>query len=224
MPTTVAIIGAGPLGRWLALSAARAGFRVLLEDVMPRNLHHAQEFLRQQLGPGVLNRDSEALAAIAFVSTIEEAVREADLVIDCVPDELESKLEILWLLDRMAPPRTVLATPTTRLSIADLANCTYRPGQCIAIAAEASSLAGKPWGGVDKPEMRTAEPETVTGNLAMGTSQPIGGSGAQILLRTTTHTTPETVAFVRNFWQQLGFVPVFEVDPAGQSEKLTASR
>ena len=42
------------------------------------------------------------------MTTIEEAVREADLVIDCVPDELESKLEILWLLDRMAPPRTVL--------------------------------------------------------------------------------------------------------------------
>ena len=222
LPPTVAIIGAGPLGRWLALAAARAGFRVLLEDVMPRNLHHAQEFLRQQLGPGVPNRDSEALAAIAFVSTIEEAVREADLVIDCVPDELESKLEILWLLDRMAPPRTVLATPTTRLSIADLANCTYRPEKCIAIAAEASCLAGKPWTGVDQPETVAGKPETGGGNLAMGASQPIGGSGALILLRTTTRTAPETVALVRNFWRQLGFTPVFEVDPAGQPDKLTA--
>jgi 3-hydroxybutyryl-CoA dehydrogenase len=132
--TTVAIIGAGPLGRWLALSAARAGFRVLLEDVMPANLHHAQEILRLELGP-------EALPKVEFVSTIEDAVRDADLAIDCVPDELESKLEILWLLDRMAPPRTVLATPTTRLSIADLAHCTYRPDKCVAIAAEASSLA-----------------------------------------------------------------------------------
>ena len=115
------------------MSAARAGFRVLLEDVMPANLHHAQEMLRRELGP-------EAAPAVAFVSTIEDAVREADLAIDCVPDELESKLEILWLLDRMAPPRTVLATPTTRLSIADLANCTYRPDKCVAIAAEASRL------------------------------------------------------------------------------------
>jgi len=38
---TVAIIGAGPLGRRLALDAARAGFRVILEDVMPSNLRHA---------------------------------------------------------------------------------------------------------------------------------------------------------------------------------------
>jgi 3-hydroxybutyryl-CoA dehydrogenase len=132
--TTVAIIGAGPLGRWLALSAARAGFRVLLEDVMPTSLHHAQEMMRRELGP-------EALPQVDFVSTIEDAVRDADLAIDCVPDELESKLEIFWLLDRMAPPRTVLATPTTRMSIEDLANCTYRPDKCVAIVAEASSLA-----------------------------------------------------------------------------------
>jgi 3-hydroxybutyryl-CoA dehydrogenase len=132
MPT-VAIIGAGPLGRWLALETARAGFAVLLEDVMPSNLHHAQELIRQQLNPA-------SLPAVQFVSSIEDAVREADLVIDCVPDELESKLEILWLLDRMSPPQTVFATPTTRLSIADLAACTYRPEKCVAIAVESQAL------------------------------------------------------------------------------------
>jgi 3-hydroxybutyryl-CoA dehydrogenase len=132
--TTVAIVGAGPVGRWLALVAARAGYRVLLEDVMPANLHHAREALRREL-------DAEAMPAVAFVPTIEEAVREADLVIDCVPDELESKLEIFCLLDRMAPPRTVLATPTARLSIADLAACTYRSDKCVAIEAEAGELA-----------------------------------------------------------------------------------
>lgn len=132
--TTVAIIGAGPLGRWLALGAAHAGFRVLLEDVMPANLHHAREAIREKLNP-------QALPAVAFVSTIEDAVREADLAIDCVPDELESKLEILWLLDRMAPPRTVIATPTTSLSIADLASCTNRPEKCIAIALAAADFA-----------------------------------------------------------------------------------
>ena len=154
MPIAVAIIGAGPLGRWLALSAARAGCRVLLEDVMPNNLHHARESLRLELGP-------EALPAVTFVSTIEDAVREADIAIDCVPDELESKLEIFCLLDRMAPPRTVLATPTTRLSITDLAACTYRAERCIAIAAEASALAD---GSTSEVLLRTASqtaPETV---------------------------------------------------------------
>jgi 3-hydroxybutyryl-CoA dehydrogenase len=175
LPKTVAIIGAGPLGRWLALAAARAGFRVLLEDVMPANLHHAQEALRAELGP-------ETLRNVTFVSTIEDAVREADLAIDCVPDELESKLEIFCLLDRMAPPRTVLATPTTRLSIADLASCTYRAGQCVGMAVEASSLAA--------------------------------GANREILLHTTSKTTPETVALVSAFWTRLGCTPAFAADPA----------
>jgi len=158
LPPTVAIIGAGPLGRWLALEAARAGFPVLLEDVMPANLHHAQELLRQQLGPQAL-----APGSVSFVSTIEDAVRNADLVIDCVPDELESKLEILWLLDRMAPPRAVLATPTTRLSIADLAHCTYRPEKCIALAVEAKTLTA----GVSRAILLRATPRTAPETVAL---------------------------------------------------------
>jgi 3-hydroxybutyryl-CoA dehydrogenase len=150
----VAIIGAGPLGRSLALRAARAGFSVLLEDVMPSSLHHAQEYIRQELS-------ADALAGVAFVSTIEEAVRPADLIIDCVPDELESKLEILWLLDRMAPPHAVIATPTTRLSIADLASCTYRPAKCVAIAAEPSVLAQAPGVQVKIRTTPSTAPETV---------------------------------------------------------------
>lgn len=221
LPETVAIIGAGPLGRWLALAASRAGFHVLLEDVMPANLHHAQELLRRELGSELCSRSfvqasrgqsadpstpprsaqKDNRAGVAFVSTIEDAVREADLVIDCVPDELESKLEILLLLDRMAPPRTVLATPTTRLSITDLANCTYRPAKCVAIAAEACALTGKPQAGAGK-----------------GVSSS-GGSPerAEILLCTTIRTAPETVALLDRFWRQLGFTPVFITEPAEQS-------
>ena len=144
----VAIIGAGPLGRWIALAAARAGYSVTLEDVMPANLHHAQEYLRLQLGP-------EALPSVKFVSTIEEAVREADMALDCVPDELESKLEIFCLLDRMAPPRTILMTPSKNMSIADLASCTYRTEKCVAVVADAGELTGT---GPRKIVIRTPPP------------------------------------------------------------------
>jgi len=174
LPLTVAIIGAGPLGRRLAWRAARAGFCVSLEDVLPSNLEHAREALRREFSteaPG-----ERAGEGIRFVSSIEDAVREADLAIDCVPDELESKLEILWLLDRMAPPRTVFATPTTNLSIADLGACTYRADKCIAIAASPADLA----------------------NL---TAQP----AAEIRLRAATVTASETIALVEHFWCGLGF-------------------
>jgi 3-hydroxybutyryl-CoA dehydrogenase len=154
LPITLAIIGAGPHGRQLALRAARAGCSVLLEDVMPSNLHHAQEFIRQEL-------NAETLPAVAFVSTIEDAVRNADLIIDCVPDELESKLEILWLLDRMAPPHSVFATPTIRHSIADLASCTYRPDKVVAIAAEPSAFAQAAGLNIELRTSPATSPETI---------------------------------------------------------------
>jgi len=161
----VAIIGAGPLGRRLALVAARAGYEVLLEDVMPSNLHHAQEYLRQELGPA-------ALPSVRFVSTIEEAVREADLAIDCVPDELESKLEIFSLLDRMAPPKTVLVSPMKNTSIADLASCTYRAEKCIAVVADAKELADASLRGVNLRTPPQAAEESV--KLVQGFWEKLG--------------------------------------------------
>lgn len=132
------MIGAGPLGRHLALLACRAGIRTVLEDVRPGNLRAAAE----ELHYGIARMDGGAAPApgIAFAASIEDAVRAADLIVDFVPDELESKLEIFSLLDRMAPPHSIFATPTTALSIADLASCTYRPGQCIALELDASAL------------------------------------------------------------------------------------
>ena len=123
----VAIIGAGPLGRRLALLCAQSGLSVVLEDVMPSNLRHAEMELAR------LDRGAENLT---FAATIEAAVREADIAIDFVPDELESKLEIFSLLDRMAPPRTVLCTPTMALSITDLASCTYRAERCVGLRGD----------------------------------------------------------------------------------------
>ena len=123
----VAIIGAGaggPVsGAALALLCAQAGFATVIEDVLPGNLRRVAEVIR----------GADAALAPRYATSIEDAVRDADLIIDTVPDELESKLEILSLLDRMAPPAALFATPTEALSIADLASCTYRPGQCFGL-------------------------------------------------------------------------------------------
>ena len=78
-----------------------------------------------------------------FASSVAEAVREADLVLDSVPDELESKLEIFSMVDRMAPPRTILLTPTSRHSIADLASCTYRGDRCFSFEVPAAFVTGE---------------------------------------------------------------------------------
>lgn len=126
---TVTIVGAGPLGRRLAFLSAQAGFRTILEDVLPSNLRSAAADMQSFASAAAI----DSAKPVEFASNLESAVRNADLIIDCVPDELESKLEIFSLLDRMAPPRSILATPTTNLSIADLASCTYRPERCLGL-------------------------------------------------------------------------------------------
>lgn len=129
IPLRIAVIGAGTRGRAFALACARAGHHVILEDVMPEKLRHAEA-------------DFTSLGhQVTLVTTVEDAVEDADLAIDFVPDELESKLEIWALLDRMAPPRTILCTPSHALSITDLASCTYRPDRCIMARAQGSAVA-----------------------------------------------------------------------------------
>jgi 3-hydroxybutyryl-CoA dehydrogenase len=117
----VTVIGAGPLGRRLASLSCRAGYTTTLEDVLPSNLRTAAAEIAEELHPG-----------LRLATSVAEAVRDADLVMDSVPDELESKLEIFQMVDRMAPPHTVLLTPTLNHSIADLAACTYRAERCFA--------------------------------------------------------------------------------------------
>ncbi len=134
----IAVIGAGTAGRAFALRAVAAGFAVALEDVMPGNLRRAQDAYAE-LGGGA--------GSIRYAMTVEEAVQDADLAIDFVPDELESKLEIFSLLDRMAPPRTILCTPTEVLSITDLASCTYRAERCVGLRGEMELVRSRFLGG-----------------------------------------------------------------------------
>ena len=128
---SVTVIGAGGLGRAFALRCVQAGFAVVLEDVLSSKLRAAADVLAAE--------SPDLQARLRLATSVEDAVREADVVIDFVPDELESKLEIFSLVDRMAPPRTLLCTPT-ELSITDLASCTYRADRCVALKPFGTSL------------------------------------------------------------------------------------
>src|SRR5262249_56195437 len=55
-----------------------------------------------------------------------EAARQADLVIEAVPEEMESKIEIFTLLDKICRPTTILASNTSSLSLTEIASVTYR--------------------------------------------------------------------------------------------------
>ena len=129
---TIAVIGAGAVGRGIAFAAALAGYRTILEDILPSSLRTAAAELREHLARaadlGTVTKP-EALAAfnrLEYASTVEHAAREADLVIEAVPDELESKTEIFILLDKICRPQTILVSNTAALSLTEIASVTYR--------------------------------------------------------------------------------------------------
>ena len=129
---TVAVIGAGIMGRGIAHAAALGGYRTILEDILPSALRRAGDEIRANLDKAVelgkvsANEAKDAMGRIEYAGAVEEAARAADLVIEAVPEEMESKIEIFTILDKMCRPGTILASNTSSLSVTEIASVTYR--------------------------------------------------------------------------------------------------
>ena len=134
---TIAVIGAGIMGRGIAYAAALGGYRTILEDLLPNALRRAGDEIKANFDKGVelgkLSAEdaNAAIGRMEYASTPEQAAREAELVIEAVPEEMESKIEIFTLLDKACRPDTILASNTSSLSITEIASVTYRAKKCI---------------------------------------------------------------------------------------------
>jgi len=134
---TIAVIGAGTMGRGIAHVAALGGYRTILEDLLPNALRRAESEIRNNLDKAVelgkvSSTDAQAaVGRLEYAGSVEDAAREADLVIEAVPEELESKIEIFTLLDKVCRPGTILASNTSSLSITEIAGVTYRATKCV---------------------------------------------------------------------------------------------
>ena len=134
---TVAVIGAGIMGRGIAHAAALGGYRTILEDLLPNALRRAESEIRTnldkavELGKVTAPDANAAFDRLEYAGSVDEAAREADLVIEAVPEEMESKIEIFTLLDKICRPNTILASNTSSLSITEIASVTYRAKKCL---------------------------------------------------------------------------------------------
>jgi 3-hydroxybutyryl-CoA dehydrogenase len=134
---TVAVIGAGIMGRGIAHAAALGGYRTILEDLLPHALRRAESEIRTnldkavELGKVTAPEANAAFERLEYAGSVDEAAREADLVIEAVPEEMESKIEIFTLLDKICRPTTILASNTSSLSITEIASVTYRAKKCL---------------------------------------------------------------------------------------------
>ena len=134
---TVAVIGAGIMGRGIAHAAALGGYRTILEDLLPNALRKAETEIRANLDKAVAlgkvnATDADAaFSRIEYAGSVDEAARQADLVIEAVPEEMESKIEIFTMLDKICRPTTILASNTSSLSVTEIASVTYRAKRCV---------------------------------------------------------------------------------------------
>jgi 3-hydroxybutyryl-CoA dehydrogenase len=134
---TIGVIGAGTMGRGIAYATAYGGYQTILEDVSPEMLEQGVAYIRQNLEEGVARgkvpeeQRKIALANLTTSRSVEDVCRQADLLIEAVPEEMEVKLEIFTIFDKFALPGAILASNTSALSVTELAAITFRAENCI---------------------------------------------------------------------------------------------
>src|SRR5687767_1952975 len=134
----VGVLGCGLMGSGIAQTAAAAGFTTVARDVAQPLLEKGRGGIQKSLGRLVekakltaSSRD-EALARLSFTTDLA-ALRECDIVIEAVTEDLELKNRLWRELDGLCPPRTIFASNTSSLTIAAMASATSRPDRFVGL-------------------------------------------------------------------------------------------
>jgi 3-hydroxybutyryl-CoA dehydrogenase len=134
---TIAVIGAGTMGRGIAYASALGGFRTVLEDVSTSVLEQGVAWIKQSFDEGVArgkvdaNVRDQALALLSTSTNVEDAIRGAELIIEAVPEVLEMKLELFRTFDKSARAGAIFASNTSSLSITDFTGGLASRERCI---------------------------------------------------------------------------------------------
>ncbi len=134
---TVAVIGAGTMGSGIAQVCAQSGFDTRIFDTFPESLNKGVERIFDFWDKGILKgktKDQEKekwSSNLKICHKISEAIEDADLVIEAIPEIMEFKKEIFKTIEKLAPKHAILATNTSSLPISEIANGTTCPERII---------------------------------------------------------------------------------------------
>ncbi len=133
----ITVIGAGTMGRGIAHVAAQGGFETILQDVSAEALRKARAEIAKNLEEGIArgkvtpaDRDA-TLARLTLETDLAAAGRDADLVIEAVPEAMALKTEVFGKLHAACKPGTVFASNTSALSITEMGAASGRPAEFI---------------------------------------------------------------------------------------------
>jgi len=133
----VAVLGAGTMGHGIAQVSATGGHEVAMRDVEEGILEEGLASIEGNLQGGVdrgkvtPGEMEAALDRIRTTLSVEEAVADADLVIEAVPEDVELKRDTFREVESHAPEDAVIATNTSSLSVTEIAAALDRPGQAV---------------------------------------------------------------------------------------------
>ena len=136
---TVAVLGAGTMGHGIAQVCAGAGCRVALYDIDEAAVARGLDRVRANLDKGVelgkvASEERDAvLSRIRTTTSIADASKDADLVIEAAPESLDLKAKIFAEVDEAAPEHALLATNTSSLSIEKIAHAVANPSRLIGL-------------------------------------------------------------------------------------------
>ena len=136
----ITVLGTGVLGSQIAFQIAYSGFDVVAYDIEAKALDQAKTRLQELVRtyeaevPGATDGKAvEALGRISLSCDLAEAVKEADLVIEAIPEVLEIKRETFAQVGAAAPAKTILATNSSTLLPSALKDSTGRPEKFLAL-------------------------------------------------------------------------------------------
>ncbi|GAF70823.1 unnamed protein product [marine sediment metagenome] len=133
----IAVMGAGDMGHGIAEVALLAGYKVALRDIEQRFVDKGLSRIKESLDKlaekqKITEENKKAmLANIKTVVDIAESVKDADFVIEAVPEIMDLKKQVFQALDAAAPKHAILASNTSNMSITEIASTTKRPEQVV---------------------------------------------------------------------------------------------
>lgn len=133
----ITVIGAGTMGNGIAHTFAQSGFKVNLADIsqgaLEKGLKTITTNLDRIIAKGNLTeaQKQETLANITTFTSVAEAVKNADLIVEAATENLDLKLKIFQEMDENAPEHCILSTNTSSISITKIASATQRPEKVI---------------------------------------------------------------------------------------------
>ncbi len=126
----VAVLGAGIMGHGIAEVCAIAGYNVTMRDIKQEFIDRGMQMIKESLAKlekkGQIKSSEEVLARIKPTLDLEEAVRDADIIIEAVPEVFEIKVEVFEECDKIAKPECIFTSNTSTMRITELAKATKR--------------------------------------------------------------------------------------------------